>query len=182
MLIAGFCRTGVFALFRRLKARLKKAEEAVRRLQDAILAGVDPGAVKEAINGAQAEREAARAEVESAPTPNHLEAAEVYAMIDALGDVGGAIERARPDSLIKLYRDLGIEVSYQHLEDGGVATIALRVLNERVRGASRAQTRRHWMRTQDASSGWLLVAPRSWTAWQAGPARRRGTAMMRARQ
>lgn len=111
------------------KARLKKAEEAVRRLQDAILAGMDPGAVKEAINGAQAEREAARAEVESAPKLARLEAAEVYAMIDALGDVGGALERAQPDSLIKLYQDLGIGVSYQHREDGGVATIALRVVN-----------------------------------------------------
>lgn len=31
-----------------------------------------------------------------------LDAAEVYAMIDALGDVGGAIKGARPDSLAKL--------------------------------------------------------------------------------
>lgn len=103
-------------------------------MQDAILAGVDPSVVKDAINGAQAEREAARAEVESVPTSTRLEAAEVYAMIDALGDVCGALERAQPDSLIKQYRELGIEVSYQHRDDGGVATIALRVVNERVRG------------------------------------------------
>ena len=50
-------------------------------------------------------------------------------MIDALGDVGGALKRAQPDSLVKLYRDLGIEVSYRRREDGGVATIALRVVN-----------------------------------------------------
>ena len=57
-------------------------------------------------------------------------------MIDALGDVGGALKRAQPDSLVKLYRDLGLEVSYRRREDGGVATIALRVVNERVRGGT----------------------------------------------
>jgi hypothetical protein len=74
------------------------------------LAGVDPSAVKDAINAAQAEREAAHAEVEAVPPSTRLEAAEVYPMIDALGDVGGALKRAQPDSLVKLYRDLGIEV------------------------------------------------------------------------
>jgi hypothetical protein len=119
-----------------VKARLAKAKGAVLRLQDAILAGIDPSAVKDAINAAQAEREAAHAAVEAVPPSTRLEAAEVYAMIDALGDVGGALERAPPDSLIKLYRDLGIEVSYRHRDDGGVATIALRVVNERVRGGT----------------------------------------------
>jgi hypothetical protein len=117
-----------------VKARLAKAKGAVLRLQDAILAGIDPSAVKDAINAAQAERESVHAAVEAVPPSTRLEAAEVYAMIDALGDVGGALERAPPDSLIKLYRDLGIEVSYRHRDDGGVATIALRVVNERVRG------------------------------------------------
>jgi hypothetical protein len=28
-------------------------------------------------------------------------------MIDALGDIGDLIQRARPDSLTRLYRDLG---------------------------------------------------------------------------
>ncbi len=43
------------------RTRLKDAEEALRRLQAAIVAGIDPAAVKEAINAAQAQREAARA-------------------------------------------------------------------------------------------------------------------------
>ena len=72
-----------------------------------------------------------------------LSDAEVYAMIDELGDVGAAIERARPDSLARLYRDLGIEVSYRHAEDGGLATIALRVVSGCVRvGLAHFQARR----------------------------------------
>ena len=122
-------------------------KQAWREQRDAALAtlarhGVDPSAMKDAINAAQAEREAARAEVEAVPTSTRLEAAEVYAMIDALGDVGEALERAKPDGLIKLYRDLGIEVSYRPREDGGVATISLRVVNERVRGGTCALTTR----------------------------------------
>jgi hypothetical protein len=38
----------------------------------------------------------------SAPPSDRLDVAEVYAMIDALGDVGQAIKAARPDSLTKL--------------------------------------------------------------------------------
>jgi hypothetical protein len=52
------------------KARLTKAEGAVRRLQDAIPGRGRPECRK-------------------------------YAMIDALGDVGGALKRAQPDSLVK---------------------------------------------------------------------------------
>jgi len=110
--------------------------QALRRLQNAILAGVDPAAVRDAINTAQAQREAARAELAAVPGVTLLSDAEVYAMIDELGDVGAAIERARPDSLARLYRDLGIEVSYRHAEDGGLATIALRVVSGCVRGGT----------------------------------------------
>jgi DNA invertase Pin-like site-specific DNA recombinase len=118
------------------KKRLSDAETALRRLQDALLAGVDPAAVRDTINAAQAQREAARAEMAAVPAVTRLTDAEVYAMIDALGDVGEAIEGARPESLARLYRDLGIEVSYRHREDGGLATIALRVVSVCVRGGT----------------------------------------------
>lgn len=119
-----------------VKKRLADAETAMRRLQDAILAGVDPAAVRDAINAAQAQRETARAELAAVPGTARLTDAEIYAMIDALGDVGGAIESARPDSLAKLYRDLGIEVIYHHGEDGGLATIGMRVVSGCVRGGT----------------------------------------------
>ena len=118
------------------RTRLKDAEEALRRLQAAIVAGIDPAAVKEPINGAQAQREAARVALAAAPPSGRLDVAEVYAMIDALGDVGEAIKNARPDSLIKLYKELGIKVSYRHEESGGEAVISLVVANVRVRGGT----------------------------------------------
>lgn len=70
----------------------------------------------------------------SAPPSGRLNVADVHAMIDALGDVGDAIKDARPDSLTKLYKELGIKVSYPHEESGGEAVISLVVANVRVRG------------------------------------------------
>ena len=63
-----------------------------------------------------------------------LDVAEVYAMVDALGDVAQAIKAVRPNSLTKLYKELGIKVSYRHEESGGEAVISLVVANVRVRG------------------------------------------------
>jgi hypothetical protein len=51
-----------------VKARLANAEAQVRRFQSAIAAGVDPVALVESINSAQAERAALRAELENLPT------------------------------------------------------------------------------------------------------------------
>jgi hypothetical protein len=62
--------------------RLSAAEARLRKFQAAIEAGVDPAAMVEAMNQAQAERVAARAEVDNAPEPTALTDAEVYAMID----------------------------------------------------------------------------------------------------
>ncbi|MDQ2706572.1 MAG: hypothetical protein M3Z25_02570 [Actinomycetota bacterium] len=61
-----------------MKARLTKAEARLRRLQAAIEAGVDPAALVEGINEAQAERAAARAELENASVSEALADAEVY--------------------------------------------------------------------------------------------------------
>jgi hypothetical protein len=73
-----------------VKKRLADAEKRLRRFQDAIGAGIDPGAMVDAINEAQVQRAAAQAELEGAPAPTAVTDAEVYAMIDALGDVGAA--------------------------------------------------------------------------------------------
>jgi hypothetical protein len=67
------------------KGRLADAEARLRRFQAAIASGVDPAALVEAINEAQADRAAARAELANTPRPNALTDAEVYAMIDTLG-------------------------------------------------------------------------------------------------
>jgi hypothetical protein len=67
------------------------AEAKLRRLRAAIEAGVDPVALVESINAAQAQREVAQAELEGIPAPTVIEVAEIYARIDSLGDVGAVV-------------------------------------------------------------------------------------------
>lgn len=50
----------------------------MRQLQAVIEAGVDPAAVVEAINEAQAERAAAKTELENTSVPDFLSNAEIY--------------------------------------------------------------------------------------------------------
>lgn len=93
--------------------RLEDAQARLRRLRDAIEAGVDPAALVEAINQAQAQRTAARAELDAAPpAPDILSNAEVYAMIDSLGDIGHALNRANPARMQVLYEELRLEMIY----------------------------------------------------------------------
>ncbi|GAA4617619.1 hypothetical protein [Saccharopolyspora hordei] len=66
----------------------------------------------ESINEAQAEREAARAELANAPARTLLTEDDVNAMIDALGDVGRALDRADPHKLQELYERMGLEMTY----------------------------------------------------------------------
>ncbi|TDV43752.1 hypothetical protein CLV71_115216 [Actinophytocola oryzae] len=60
------------------KKRLADAEARIRKSQAAIAAGVDPTALVEVINAAQAERVAAQAEINNTPAPDLMDAAEVY--------------------------------------------------------------------------------------------------------
>ena len=96
------------------------------------------------INEAQRERAAARAELERAPVPNLLTDAEVYAMIDSLGDVGAALSEAKRDSLANLYTGINLQVLYEPREK--VADVSLRlgrrVNSAGVRGGSCALTTR----------------------------------------
>lgn len=118
------------------KERLAKVEARLRRFQAAIEAGVDPAALVEAINEAQAQRAAARAELDGTPAPNALTEAEVYAMIDSLGDVGAVLSDAQPESLSRLYQELRLELRYEPHERAVVVTASPRVVNECVRGGT----------------------------------------------
>ena len=114
------------------KRTLADAETRLRRLQEAIASGVDPVALVDVINEAQRERAAARAELERAPVPNLLTDAEVYAMIDSLGDVGAALSDAKRDSLANLYTGINLQVLYEPTEK--VADVSVR-LGRRVNSA-----------------------------------------------
>jgi len=101
--------------------RLDAAEAKLRRLRAAIEAGVDPVAIVEPINAAQEERVAAEADLAHAPGGSGwLDAAEVYAMIDSLGDVTRVLRRAELDELAQLYAAIRLDMTYHH-EDRAIA-------------------------------------------------------------
>ncbi|MQA27207.1 MAG: hypothetical protein GEU94_17475 [Micromonosporaceae bacterium] len=115
--------------------RLQDAETRLRRLQAAIEAGADPAAFVDAINEAQTQRASARAQLDGARAPESLTEAEVYAMIDSLGDVGAALSSAEPDKLNTLYEKLGLSLVFDPHERAVNVTATPRVANVRVRGA-----------------------------------------------
>jgi hypothetical protein len=95
----------------------------------------------------QAERAVARAELEGAPSPDVLGAAEVYAMVDSFGDVSTALAGAIPERLAGLYAGLGLQVGYEpgeQIADVG-ARLERRVNSERVRRGSCTLTTRLWV-------------------------------------
>lgn len=135
-LVASQGETRATAAVEQTKKRARDAEAKLRRLQAAIEAGVEPSALVEAINDAQAQRAAARAELDSAARPNAVSEAEVYAMIDSLGDVGAALKCARPEDLERLYQALNVELIYEPTGRTVVASVSPRVVSACVRGGS----------------------------------------------
>ena len=116
--------------------RLVDAETRLRRFQAAIEAGVDPSALVETVNEAQAQRAAARAQLEGLPAPNLMTEAEAYARIDSLGDVGKTVKQGSPENLSRLYRALHLQLNYHPVERAVDATISVRVVSECVRGGT----------------------------------------------
>jgi DNA invertase Pin-like site-specific DNA recombinase len=106
-----------------VRRRMVKAETELRRLQDAIKAGANPGALVDAINHAHAQYEAARDELTRLPVEHVINRAEVYAMIDSLGDVGSALNDADPARLQALYESLRLEMIYHPDKQAVEATI-----------------------------------------------------------
>ncbi|WP_084145477.1 recombinase family protein [Amycolatopsis jejuensis] len=118
------------------RRRLDEAEAKLRRFQDAIGAGIDPAALVESINEAQADRAVAQAELASTGQPAGLTDAEVYAMIDSLGDIGTALNDGEPGKLAQLYRDLALDLRFDHEKEAVDVTASPRVNNACVRGGT----------------------------------------------
>ncbi|HVV07621.1 MAG TPA: recombinase family protein [Amycolatopsis sp.] len=118
------------------KRCLADAEARLKRYQAAIASGVDPAALVEAINQVQAERAAARVEVDNMPRAAAVNDAEVYAMIDSLGDVAALLTDAKPASLERLYRALNLELRYEPKGLAVYATASPRVDSACVRGGT----------------------------------------------
>ena len=116
------------------------AEARLRRFQAAIGAGIDPTALVEVINTAQAERAAARAELDNAPAPSAVTEAGVYAVIDSLGDVSAAIKDGSTEWLAAVYAATDLQVCYA--PETSTAEVSIRVNSARVRGRSCTLTTR----------------------------------------
>jgi recombinase-like zinc beta ribbon protein len=122
------------------KKRMADAEARLRRFQAAIGAGIDPAALVEVINTAQAERAAARAELDNAPAPSAVTEADVYAMIDSLGDVSAVIKDGSTERLANVYATTDLQVCYE--PETSTAEVSIRVNSARVRGRSCTLTTR----------------------------------------
>ncbi len=124
------------------RERLEKAETELRRYQQAIKAGMDPDALVEAVNIAQAERAAAQAALAHEPVQGNISEAEVYAMLDYLGDVGAALNNGKPERLAPIYDAVTLNVIYEPENNAAEITMALdgRVNNFCVGGGSRTLT------------------------------------------
>jgi hypothetical protein len=125
-----------------VKARLANAEAQVRRFQSAIAAGVDPVALVESINSAQAERAALRAELDNLPTGDTRTDGEIYARIDQLTEMGTGLAKSDPDRLASFYTAVDLRVCYDH--ETGTADVTIeplsRVNSECVRGGTSTPT------------------------------------------
>jgi hypothetical protein len=74
--------------------------------------------------------------MDGTPALNPLTDAEVYAMIDSLGDVGAALSDAREDSLANLYTGIDLQVRYESAVNTADVSIRMgrRVNSADVRG------------------------------------------------
>ena len=116
------------------KKRLADAEARLRKFQAAIVAGVDPNALVEVINAAQAERQAAQAEINNTSAPDLMDAAEVYARVDSFGDVPAKLKAATGEGLAELYTSLDLQICFDPM--ASIAEVSMRVNSERVRGGT----------------------------------------------
>ncbi|MGH3540076.1 MAG: Scr1 family TA system antitoxin-like transcriptional regulator, partial [Pseudonocardiaceae bacterium] len=92
--------------------KLVDAEKRIRRLQQAIEAGPNPAALVDPLNRAEQERQAAHADLDRIPARYVLSYADIAVMINELGDVGQALDRADPTGLEDLYSALRLEMVY----------------------------------------------------------------------
>jgi DNA invertase Pin-like site-specific DNA recombinase len=119
---------------RQARERLANAEARIKRFQAAIGAGVDPLAVAEAINEAQAQRSAARAELDGAPIRRTVQEKDIITLVESLGDMTAVLNRADPEHQARLYEELRLGLRYHQPERLLTVSVAPRVVSAGVRG------------------------------------------------
>ncbi|OCF85974.1 hypothetical protein AW168_32940 [Nocardia brasiliensis] len=80
-----------------LRRRIIDADTRLQRHLAAIEAGVDPAAFVASMNTAQAEKAAARAELDAIPKPIRLTETELHKLVDSVGDIRAVLKAGAPE-------------------------------------------------------------------------------------
>ncbi|MBH0779380.1 recombinase family protein [Nocardia bovistercoris] len=115
------------------RQRLSDAETKLRRHQAAIEAGVDAGALVDAINSAHMDRAVAQAELDTIPNLQPIEADELERMVDGLGDIGEVLSMGSPADQTALYQALQLEIRYNPEQKRATVSVQGPVVNVCVR-------------------------------------------------
>ncbi|MEV6659673.1 hypothetical protein [Nocardia fluminea] len=108
-----------------LRQRVGQAQMKIGRHLAAIEAGVDPQAVVEALNSAQAEKVAAEVELDNLPKVERLTDTELRKLIGSLGDVRAILAAGAPDHKAELYNAFELQVRFAHLEQRAIVSASL---------------------------------------------------------
>ncbi len=121
--------------FRReaLRRRVTDAEAKLVRHRAAIEAGVDPLALVDAMNAAQAEKARAQVELDTIPKPVLVTAIEINKLIDSLGDVAAVLNAGAEADQAALYEALNVEIRYLHQQKIASVSASPCVVNTGVR-------------------------------------------------
>ncbi|MFF3224057.1 recombinase family protein [Nocardia suismassiliense] len=108
-----------------LRRRIADADTKLQRHLAAIEAGVDPAAFVNSMNAAQAEKAAARAELDAIPKLIRLTETEMHKLIESAGDIRAVLTAGAPEDKQLLYEALNIQVRYQHRQQLAVVSASL---------------------------------------------------------
>ncbi|MGY4765850.1 hypothetical protein ACXC9Q_02900 [Kribbella sp. CWNU-51] len=114
------------------------AEATMSRLRHALEAGWDPAELTTQYNAAVAEKRSAEVGLATIEYPERLTSNEIRAMVDQLGDIARALDRANPRELAELYDALRLMVDCDHRTRAAEVSItpAPRVDSVGVRGGT----------------------------------------------
>ncbi|MEW1780472.1 zinc ribbon domain-containing protein [Streptomyces sp. NPDC086777] len=108
---------------------VKECERPPARYQAALEAGADPAVVTQWFNEAQADKEAARKELDTPPAATRtketpLSADQIQEITETLGDIAQRVQAVHAEKKSPLYEALGITISYEYA--GRAATVSSR--------------------------------------------------------
>ncbi|WP_218716153.1 recombinase family protein [Nocardia sp. MH4] len=105
-----------------LRRRIEHASTRVERHLAAIEAGIDPQAVLDAMNAAQADEASAQVELNNLPTQEQFTETELRKLIESHGDVRLILAGGAPEYKKDLYNAIELQVRYAHLEHRMIIT------------------------------------------------------------